>query len=63
MIGWDSLRFAVWLFPAAILGALVGKPLSERLDQKRFEGTTLSLTLLGSLWMVLSPWLLPLFKH
>jgi uncharacterized protein len=61
MIGWDSLRFAVWLFPAAILGALAGKPLGERLDQQRFEGITLSLTLIGSLWIMAGKWILHLF--
>ena len=49
---WESLRFAVWLFPYAILGGLVGKPLSERISQQRFEQLALALTALGSLWML-----------
>nr|WP_309696545.1 sulfite exporter TauE/SafE family protein [Armatimonas sp.] len=51
-IEWDSLRFAAWLFPYAILGGLVGKPLSERISQQRFEQLALALTALGSLWML-----------
>ena len=62
MISGHSLRFAVWLFPIAILGALLGKPLSEKLDQKRFESVTLALTLCGSLWILLSPYILPFIK-
>ncbi len=52
IIDLDSLRFAVLLFPAAILGGLVGKPLAERIPQKRFEQLALALTALGSLWML-----------
>ena len=51
-VAWESLRFAVWLFPYAILGGLVGKPLSERISQQRFEQLALALTALGSLWML-----------
>ena len=47
-----SLRFAVLLFPAAILGGIVGKPLSQRISQQRFEQLALVLTALGSLWML-----------
>jgi uncharacterized protein len=54
----DSLRFAVWLFPAAILGGLVGKPLSQRISQERFEQLALVLTALGSLWMLIRAFLL-----
>jgi uncharacterized protein len=61
MISLDSLKFAVWLFPAAILGALVGKPLGEKLDQKRFEVVALALTFLGSFWMIAGKWILSLF--
>lgn len=53
----ESLRFAVWLFPAAILGGLVGKPLSERISQQRFEQLALFLTALGSLWMLVRSFL------
>jgi uncharacterized protein len=58
MISLDSLKFAIWLFPAAILGALVGKPLGEKLDQKRFEVLALTLTFLGSFWMLAGKWIL-----
>lgn len=47
-----SLRFAVVLFPFAILGGLVGKPLASRISQQRFEQLALVLTALGSLWML-----------
>lgn len=48
----DSVRFAVLLFPFAILGGLAGKPLASRISQQRFEQLALALTALGSLWML-----------
>ena len=48
----DSVRFAVLLFPFAILGGLAGKPLASRISQRRFEQLALALTALGSLWML-----------
>jgi hypothetical protein len=52
MISWSSLQFAVWLFPAAILGGIAGTPLGKKMDQKRFETLALTFTVVGSLWMI-----------
>jgi uncharacterized protein len=40
----DSLRFNFWLAPAVLLGALLGRWLLPRIDQKLFEGLALFLS-------------------
>jgi uncharacterized membrane protein YfcA len=47
-----SLGVAVWLGPFAALGALVGRPIVKRLNQRLFELITLGLTFLAALVMI-----------
>jgi uncharacterized membrane protein YfcA len=43
----DSLKLNLCLFPAVAFGALMGRPIIERIDQKRFENGVLFLTALA----------------
>lgn len=47
LINADSLRLNLWLFPAVALGALLGRPVVERVNQKLFENSVLVLTSLA----------------
>jgi uncharacterized membrane protein YfcA len=47
-----SLGVALWLGPFAALGALVGRPIVERLNQRLFELVALALTFVAALGMI-----------
>jgi uncharacterized membrane protein YfcA len=47
-----TLSVSLWLGPFAVLGALVGRPIVERLDQRRFELLALALTFAAALGML-----------
>lgn len=49
LINADALWLDLTLFPFAIAGALCGKPVLKRIDQKLFENLALVLTLLAAL--------------
>ncbi len=53
LINADSLRISLPLAPFAILGALSGRLLIHRIDQKLFEMLALVLTLLAGLRLLL----------
>jgi uncharacterized protein len=42
-----TLSVALWLIPVAVAGALIGKPLLEKIDQKLFEQLALTLTVIA----------------
>ncbi len=48
----DSLGLATCLLPATVLGGLLGRPIAQRLDQKRFEALALVFTGLSALWFL-----------
>lgn len=43
----ESLKLNLYLFPAVAVGALVGRPLIERINQRHFENGVLLLTMLA----------------
>ena len=43
----ESLKLDLYLFPAVAVGALMGRPLIERINQRRFENWVLFLTALA----------------
>jgi uncharacterized membrane protein YfcA len=47
-----SLGVDLWLAPFAVLGALIGRPIVERLNQRVFELLALALTLVAALGMI-----------
>jgi len=47
-----SLSVSLLLGPFAMLGALIGRPIAERLNQRLFELITLALTLIAALLML-----------
>ncbi len=49
IINWDSLQFNLILLPFVFLGAALGKPILERMDQLWFERIALGFALLGGL--------------
>lgn len=48
----DSLWIDVWLVPAVIVGALVGRAIAERIPQVLFERLVIVLTVLGALYLL-----------
>jgi len=44
LINRESLLLNLWLFPAVAVGALLGRPVVERVNQKLFENVVLALT-------------------
>ena len=52
LINPSSLGVALYLAPFAVLGALVGRPIVERLHQRLFELAALGLTFVAALGMV-----------
>lgn len=48
----ESLVVNLWLFPAVAVGALLGRPVVERVNQKAFENTVLVLTALAVVKLV-----------
>ena len=52
LINPTSLGVALWLGPFAMLGALVGRPIVEHLNQRRFELMALALTLIAAIGML-----------
>lgn len=44
LINWESLKLNLWLLPAVALGALLGRPVVERVNQRYFENGVLVLT-------------------
>jgi uncharacterized membrane protein YfcA len=52
MINPSSLTIALYLAPFTVLGALFGRPLLTRLNQKTFEMVALALTFVAALGMV-----------
>lgn len=52
MINPSSLGAALWFAPFAIVGALFGRPIVERLNQRVFELIALSLTFVAALAML-----------
>jgi len=44
LINAESLKLNLWLLPAVAVGALLGRPVVERVNQKRFENVVLGLT-------------------
>jgi uncharacterized membrane protein YfcA len=52
LINWSSLGVSLWLCPFAILGALVGRPIVEHINQRIFELTALALTFVAALLML-----------
>lgn len=53
LISGASLAISARLIPFAVAGALAGRPLLERIDQRRFEQLALGLTLLAGLRLLL----------
>ena len=47
-----SLGVSLWLGPCAALGALVGRPIADRLNQRWFELIALALTFGAALLMI-----------
>jgi len=52
LINPSSLSVALWLGPFAILGALIGRPVITRLNQRIFELTALALTFGAAILMI-----------
>jgi uncharacterized membrane protein YfcA len=52
LINPSSLSVALWLGPFAVLGALIGRPIVEHLNQRLFELLALALTFVAALGMV-----------
>ena len=52
LINPSSLSVALWLGPFAILGALIGRPVITRLNQRMFELTALALTFGAAILMI-----------
>jgi uncharacterized membrane protein YfcA len=52
LINPSSLGVDLWLAPFAILGALVGRPIVERLNQRLFELGALALTFVAAIGMI-----------
>jgi uncharacterized membrane protein YfcA len=48
----SSLSVALWLGPFAVVGALIGRPIVEHLNQRLFELLTLALTFIAALGMI-----------
>jgi uncharacterized protein len=47
-----SLSVALWLGPFALIGALIGRPIVDRLNQRLFELIALALTFVAALLMI-----------
>jgi hypothetical protein len=45
----ETLKLNLMLFPAVAVGALLGRPVVERVNQKIFESVVLALTVGGAL--------------
>lgn len=54
LIGWYTLLMALLLIPAVAVGALAGRALVHRVDQKQFEIATLALSAVGAALLILS---------
>jgi hypothetical protein len=52
LISLESLRVALVLAPFAMLGALFGRSVVERINQRVFEISALALTLVAGVWML-----------
>jgi uncharacterized protein len=52
LINPSSLAAALYLAPFAVLGALIGRPIVERLNQRLFELTALALTFVAAIAML-----------
>ncbi len=52
LINPSSLSVALWLAPFAVVGALVGRPIVEQLNQRLFELSALALTFVAALGMI-----------
>ena len=52
LINLSSLSVSLWLAPFAVLGALIGRPIVERLNQRVFELVALALTFVAALGML-----------
>jgi uncharacterized membrane protein YfcA len=52
LINPTSLGVALYLAPFAVLGALIGRPIVEHLNQRRFELIALALTLVAAIGML-----------
>jgi uncharacterized protein len=52
LINPSSLTAALYLAPFAVLGALAGRPIVERLNQRLFEFTSLALTFVAAIGML-----------
>jgi len=52
LINPSSLGVSLWLGPFAALGALIGRPIAERLNQRLFELIALGLTFVAALLML-----------
>ena len=52
LINPSSLGVSLWLSPFAVIGALIGRPIVERLDQRLFELVALALTFVAALGML-----------
>jgi uncharacterized membrane protein YfcA len=52
LINPSSLGAALWLGPFAVIGALIGRPIVERLNQRLFELAALALTFVAAIGMI-----------
>ncbi len=52
LINPSSLGVSLWLGPFAMIGALIGRPIAERLNQRLFELIALALTFIAALLMI-----------
>ena len=52
LINPSSLGVSLWLGPFAILGAIIGRPVVTRLNQRVFELTALALTFGAAILMI-----------
>ena len=52
LISVDSLILNAWLVPAVLVGALLGRAVVHRIDQRRFEALVLAFVVLSSLYLV-----------
>jgi uncharacterized membrane protein YfcA len=53
LINRSSLTLNVWLAPAVLVGAWVGRMIAARIDQKAFEGVSLALAALAAMKLLL----------
>jgi uncharacterized membrane protein YfcA len=53
LIGWHTLLMAVLLVPAIAVGALAGRALVHRVDQRQFEIATLVLSGVGAALLII----------